>query len=294
MTHRRDFLKQAGTLAAVACAQPSLLLAAPAAPKVGLQLYSLRETIGADVKGTLAKIAKAGYQEVETYGYSPTNGFWGLKPAEFKAELASHGLSTPSGHYGLDSFFRDGSETELRDIIAAARACGQRYLIVPYLDEKVRTSVADFKTIAARLNKSGALCQAAGLRLGYHNHDFEFKPLGGTSLFEVMLRETNPKLVDFELDLYWVVRAGQDPVKMLQAHPKRFPLWHVKDMDKAKPDLNTEVGAGSIDFRKIFAQASTAGLKHLFMEQENFGMDAYQSIAQSAAYIKKTLLPALR
>lgn len=294
MTHRRDFLKQAGALAAVAYAQPSLLAAAPARPKIGIQLYSLRETIGADVKGTLAKVAQAGYQEVETYGYSPTTGFWGLKPAEFKAALASHGLSTPSGHYGLDGFFRDGSEAELRDIIAAARACGQRYLVVPYLDEKVRTSVADFKTVAARLNKAGALCQAAGLRLGYHNHDFEFKPLGGTSLFEVMLRETNPKLVDFELDLYWVVRAGQDPVKLMQAHPKRFPLWHVKDMDKAKPDLNTEVGAGSIDFRKIFAQASKAGLQHLFMEQENFSMEAYQSIAQSAAYMKKTLLPALR
>ena len=294
MTHRRDFLKQAGALAAVAYAQPSLLAAAPAPPKIGIQLYSLRETIGADVKGTLAKVAQAGYQEVETYGYSPTTGFWGLKPAEFKAALAAHGLSTPSGHYGLDAFFRDGSEAELRDIISAARACGQRYLVVPYLDEKVRTSVADFKTVAARLNKAGALCQAAGLRLGYHNHDFEFKPLGGTSLFEVMLRETNPKLVDFELDLYWVVRAGQDPIKLMQAHPKRFPLWHVKDMDKAKPDLNTEVGAGSIDFRKIFAQASKAGLQHFFMEQENFGMDAYQSIAQSAAYMKKTLLPALR
>ncbi len=90
------------------------------------------------------------------------------------------------------------------------------------------------------------------------------------------------------------MRAGQDPIKLLQAHPRRFPLWHVKDMDKAKPELNTEVGAGSIDFLQLFAQASTAGLQHIFMEQENFGMDAYQSIAQSAAYMKKTLLPARR
>jgi sugar phosphate isomerase/epimerase len=96
------------------------------------------------------------------------------------------------------------------------------------------------------------------------------------------------------MDIYWVVRAGQDPIKLMQAHPKRFPLWHVKDMDKAKPNLNTEVGAGSIDFKKIFAHASVAGLKHPFVEQENFGMDAYQSIAQSAAYIKKSLLPALK
>jgi sugar phosphate isomerase/epimerase len=294
MTHRRNFLKQAGALAAVACAQPSLLLAAPAAPKIGLQLYSLRETIGQDLKGTLAKVAKAGYQEVETYGYSPEKHFWGLTPVEFKAALAANGLSTSSGHYEVGDFMRDGSPASLQPCIDAAKGSGQRYLIVPHLDEKVRTSVADFKTLAARLNQAGKLCQQAGLRLGYHNHDFEFKPLGGTTLFDVMLQETDPKLVDFELDLYWVVRAGQDPIKLMQAHPKRFPLWHVKDMDKAKPELNTEVGSGSIDFRKLFAQAGTAGLQHIFMEQENFGMDAYQSIAQSAAYMKKTLLPAVR
>lgn len=294
MTHRRDFLKQAGALAAVACAQPSLLLAAPARPKIGIQLYSLRETIGTDVKGTLAKIAKAGYQEVETYGYSPEKHFWGLTPVQFKAALAAHGLSTSSGHYELGDFMRDGKAASLQPSIDAAKACGQRYVIVPHLDESVRKSVADFKTLAARLNQAGKLCQQAGLRLGYHNHDFEFKPIGGVSLFDVMLKETDPRLVDFELDLYWVVRAGQDPVKLMQAHPKRFPLWHVKDMDKAKRELNTEIGSGSIDFRNIFAHASTAGLQHLFVEQENFGMDAYQSIAQSAAYIKETLLPALK
>jgi sugar phosphate isomerase/epimerase len=294
MTHRRDFLKQAGALAAVACAQPSLLLAAPAPLKIGLQLYSLRETIGADIKGTLAKIARAGYQEVETYGYSPEKHFWGLTPAQFKAALAANKLSTSSGHYEVGDFMRDGKASSLQPCIEAAKGCGQRYLIVPHLNEKLRTSVADFKTLASRLNQAGKLCQAAGLRLGYHNHDFEFKPLGGTTLFDVLLRETDPKLVDFELDLYWVVRAGQDPVKLMQAHPKRFPLWHVKDMDKARPELNTEVGSGSIDFRKIFAQAGTAGLQHIFMEQENFGMDAYQSIAKSAAYMKNTLLPAVR
>lgn len=294
MTQRRDFLKQAGALAAVACARPSLLLAAPAPLKIGLQLYSLRETIGQDLKGTLAKIARAGYQEVETYGYSVEKGFWGLKPAEFKAALAANGLSTSSGHYELGEFMRTGQVAALQPSLDAARACGQRYVIVPHLDEGVRKSVADFKTLAARLNQAGALCQKAGLRLGYHNHDFEFKSIGGVTLFDVMLKETDPKLVDFELDLYWVVRAGQDPVQLMQAHPRRFPLWHVKDMDKAKPELNTEVGAGSVDFRKIFAQARTAGLQHIFVEQENFGMDAYQSIAQSAAYIKKTLLPALR
>ena len=294
MTQRRDFLKQAGLLAAAAYAQPLNLLAAPAPTKVGIQLYSLRDYIGQDAKSVLAKVAKAGYQEVETFGYSAANGYWGMKPAEFKSVLAANGLSTPSGHYGLDSFFRDGSETDLNNIIAAARGCGQSYLVVPSLDSKMLQSAADFKTIASRLNQAGKRCQAAGLQLGYHNHNFEFKPVDGTMLYDVMLRETDPKLVVFEMDLYWVVRAGQDPAKLIQAHPGRFPLWHVKDMDKAKPELNTEVGSGSIDFRKLAALGGTAGLKHLFMEQENFGMDAYQSIAQSAAYMKANVLPLLK
>ena len=294
MTHRRDFVKQVGLLAAISCVQPELLLAAPAAYKAGLQLYSLRDYIDKDPKSVLAKVAKAGYQEVETYGYSPEKHFWGLKPTEFKAVLAANGLTTPSGHYDLGSYLRDGDEALLNTTIEAAKACGQQYLIVPYLDEKLRATPADFQAIATKLNKAGARCKSAGLRLGYHNHDFEFKAIGGTTLYDVMLKETDPALVDFEMDIYWVVRAGLDPVKMIQEHPKRFPLWHVKDMDKAKPDLNTEVGSGSIDFAKIFALSATAGLTHLFMEQENFSMDAYQSITQSATYLNKKLIPQLK
>ncbi|GEM_PF-4573788 len=145
MTHRRDFLKQAGALAAVACAQPGLLLAAPAPLKIGLQLYSLRETIGTDIKATLAKVAQAGYQEVETYGYSPDKHFWGLTPAEFKKALAANNLATSSGHYDVGDFMREGRAAALQPAIDAARGCGQRYLIVPYLDEKLRASAADLR-----------------------------------------------------------------------------------------------------------------------------------------------------
>ena len=290
MTHRRAFVKQVGALTALACVQPKVLLAAPTAYKAGIQLYSLRDYIGQDPKGVLAKVAKAGYQEVETYGYSPEKHFWGLKPTEFRAVLADYGLTTPSGHYDLGAYLREGSEAQLDATIAAAKACGQQYLIIPYLDEKLRATPADFQALAAKFNKAGARCKSAGLRLGYHNHDFEFKPIAGTTLYDVLLKETDPALVDFELDIYWVVRAGQNPIQLMQAHPRRFPLWHIKDMDKAQPDLNTEIGSGSIDYRNIMAYASTAGLKHTIMEQENFAMDAYQSIAQSAAYMRKNLL----
>ena len=290
MNQRRNFLKQAGLLSALALVRPESLLARPATFKVGLQLYTLRDYIGKDVKGVLAKVAKAGYNEVETYGYSPQTHFWGLTPKEFKATLAANGLTTSSGHYEMNGFVRDGNAEALKPYLDAAQACGQTYLVVPHLDEQLRKTPEDLKTIAARVNQAGALCKAAGLKLAYHNHDFEFKPVGGTTLYDVLLRETDPALVDFELDLYWVVRAGQDPLKLFAAHPKRFPLWHVKDMDRAQPARNTEIGSGSIDFKKIFEHAKTAGLQHLFMEQEYFGMDAYQSITQSAAYIKKKLL----
>ena len=285
-------LAGATALLPAACRPPAGRAATP--PLIGLQLYSLRDYLGADVQSILAKVAQAGYQEVETYGYGPEKQFWGLPPAQFKAALAAQGLRTSSGHYDLGGFMSGRDAQQLATAIAAAKGCGQTHVVVPYLDEKLRTSVADFKALAARLNEAGTQCRAAGLRLGYHNHDFEFKPIDSTTLYDVLLRDTNPKLVDFEMDMYWVVRAGQDPIKLIQAHPGRFPLWHVKDMDRARPELNTEVGAGSIDFRKIFAQAGTAGLRHLFMEQENFGMDAYQSIGQSAAYMKNTLLPVLR
>ncbi|RZK15720.1 MAG: hypothetical protein EOO56_22245 [Hymenobacter sp.] len=166
MTHRRDFVKQAGLLAAVACVQPRWLHAAPMAYKAGIQLYSLRDYIGQDAKGVLAKVAKAGYQEVETYGYSAENQYWGLKPTEFKAVLAANGLTTPSGHYDLSAYLRDGDEALLDRTIAAARACGQQYVIIPSLEEKLRATPADFRTLAAKFNKAGARCKSAGRRYG--------------------------------------------------------------------------------------------------------------------------------
>ena len=290
MNPRRNFLRQAGLLSAVSLMQPGALFARPATLKIGLQLYTLRETIGQDVRGVLAKVARAGYGEVETYGYSPESHFWGLTPQDFKAALTANGLTTSSGHYEMNSFVRDGKTETLKPYLDAAQVCGQTYIVVPHLGEELRKTPAACQLIAQRLNQAGALCKAAGLKLAYHNHDFEFKPVGGTVLYDVLLRETDPALVDFELDLYWAVRAGQDPEKLFAAHPGRFPLWHIKDMNRAEPRLNTEVGSGSINFKNLFQRAAAAGLTHLFVEQENFSMDAYQSITQSADYIKKKLL----
>ena len=211
MMHRRTFLKQTGLLSALSLVAPSGLLAAPSPFKLGLQLYTLRDYIGKDVKGVLAKVAKAGYQEVETYGYSKEKGFWGLSAKEFKTVLTANGLTSSSGHYEMNGFVRDGNPEALNSYIEAAKICGQTYIVVPHLDENLRTSVADFKAIAGKVNKAGQLCKAAGLRVAYHNHDFEYKAIGGTTLFDVLLKETDPALVDFELDLYWVYAPASTP-----------------------------------------------------------------------------------
>ncbi len=259
---------------------------------IGLQLYSLRELLPADPKGVITKVAQAGYTDVETYGYSPGSGFWGLDPKALKAHLQENGLMSSSGHYGLDGYLGNTNEAELQTNIEAAVGLGQTYLTVPYLGGSLRKSADDYKAVAQRLNQAGEACKAAGLQLAYHNHAFEFDPQGDTTGYDIMLQETDPELVKFEADLYWVARAGKDVVAMFNQHPGRFALWHVKDMDKGNQDLNTEIGSGSIDYKKIFEQAATSGVNRIFVEQENFatGMDPFKSILQSYEYIKTSLM----
>lgn len=289
MNSRRDFLKMAGLAAAGAAIAPSFAFAAPA-KTVGIQLYSLREQLPQDVRGTISKVAEAGYKEVETFGYSLKDKFWGLDPKAFKSLLDANGLTAPSGHYGMDNFIGTGNADELKTYIEAANVIGSSYIVVPYLGDALRKNVDGWKKTAARLNEASRICKAGGLKLGYHNHNFEFQKLGNTTGYEILLKETDPKDVQFEMDLYWVVRSGYDPAKLFAAHPGRFPMWHVKDMDKADHTINTEVGSGTIDFKAIYRHAKLAGLKHLIMEQENFAIDPYVSIKQSADYIKSKIL----
>ncbi|SEA89296.1 sugar phosphate isomerase/epimerase family protein [Pedobacter hartonius] len=286
---RRDFIKIAGIAAAGAAVAPSFAFAAPA-KIVGLQLYTLRVELPKDVKGTIANVAKAGYKEVETFGYSAKDGYWGLDPKAFKALLSENGLTAPSGHYGMDMYFTDGSQEELKSYIDAANTIGSTYITVPYLGDNLRKTEDDWKVMADKLNKAAAICKDAGLKLGYHNHNFEFVKYGDTTGYEIMLKGTDPNLVQFEMDIYWVVRSGNDPVKLFTEFPGRFPMWHVKDMDKVDNTINTEVGTGTIDFKSIYKNAKLAGLQHLIMEQENFSMDPYKSIKLSADYIKKSIL----
>ncbi|MEJ5964347.1 sugar phosphate isomerase/epimerase family protein [Pedobacter immunditicola] len=289
MNSRRTFIKQVSMATAGVLFMPTFACAAPE-KRIGIQLYSLRDQLPKDVKGVIRKVAEAGYKDVETYGYSIKDKFWGLEPAAFKSLLDENGLKAPSGHYGMDKYFTDGTTDELKSYIEASKIVGGQYISVPYLGDALRKNIDDYKKVAAALNKAAELCQASGLKLTYHNHDFEFQQFGDTNGYQVMLKETDPKLVQFELDLYWVARSGQDAVKLFKENPGRFPLWHIKDMDKANPEINTEVGSGSIDYKKIFESAQLAGLEYPFLEQENFSIDPFESIKKSYNYINTELV----
>ena len=292
MNSRRTFIKHAGLAAAGAVLLPSFACSgAAAARKVGIQLYTLREQIPHDVKGVIEKIAKAGYKEVETFGYSANGGYWGLDPKSFKELLKANGLTSPSGHFVIDDFITSGNKELLKPLIAGAAGINNQYFTVAHLSEPIRKTLDDYKKITARLNEAAELVAGSGLKLAYHNHAFEFdKHEGGSTGYEIMLNGTDKNLIRFEMDLYWVVRSGNDPVALFNKYPGRFVMWHVKDMDKANHAINTEVGTGTIDFRNIYKHAKQAGLEHLIVEQENFSKDPYISIKQSFDYVNQELI----
>ncbi|MCD0466153.1 sugar phosphate isomerase/epimerase [Flavobacterium sp. ENC] len=289
MTSRRTFIIN-GSLATVAVlAMPSFAFTMNK-KEIGLQLYTLREELPKDIKGTLEKVSSAGFTTVETYGFSIRDQFWGISPAEFKAILDANDLKAVSGHYGIGSFLDDGNTTELKAAIAAAKTLKSDYLTIPWVDPPFRKNSDDYKKIAGRLNEAGKMCREAGLKLAYHNHDFEFEKHNGITGYEILLKETDKDLVHFEMDLYWVSYSGKDPLQLFRENPGRFSMWHVKDMDKLKPALNTEVGSGSIDFKPIFQEAERAGMKHFFVEQENnFAGNSFNSIKVSCDFILNNL-----
>lgn len=291
MIKRRTFIKQSGLALAATAVLPSVFYSCDKDYPLGLQLYSLRKSIGSDVEGTIQNVAEVGFKEVETYGYSSENGFWGLSITDFKKLLNDNGLKSPSGHYGLDKYLsKEGLKEDLEPTLEVANGLGQDYMIIPHIADRLRKSLDDYKSIADKLNEAGEMCKDAGLKLAYHNHAFEFEDYNGQNGYEIFLQNTDKDLVVFEMDIYWVVRAQKDPIDLFKDNPGRFPLWHVKDMSKTNKELNTEIGSGTIDFEKIFNMAGEAGGKHFIIEQENFEMDPYKSLSQSYQYMRARLL----
>jgi len=291
MASRRAFVKSAALLSAGALVSPALLAAAPK-QYIGLQLYTVRDAMQQDPAGTLAKVARLGYNSVEGATYTGSQKFYGMEPAAFAKVLKQNGLIMPSSHYMLGQAMNNGQPTQGtilhgwdRAVDDAAQA-GVKYMVCAYLIESERGTLDQYKQIAAHLNKAGERCKKAGIQLCYHNHDFEFAAQNGQLPYDILLKETDKQLLKMELDLYWATKAGHDPLALFKAHPGRFPLWHVKDMDKTEKKDFTEVGNGVIDFKKIFAARQLAGMQYYFVEQDRTPGDPFNSIKQSIGYLK--------
>jgi sugar phosphate isomerase/epimerase len=295
MSTRRSFLQQAGLVSSGLVIRPSRLFVA--SPLIGLQLWTVRRELQKDAEGTLAKVAAIGYNSVELMGYDKGK-FWGLAPGKVSEVLKKNNLKTPSGHYGMNNYLLKGDMKDLHDNIAVAASMGHRYLVIPFLTDNMRTSLDSYKKLAQKFNVAATEAKKSGLKLAYHNHDFEFKDWGGGHTgYEVLLKETDPSLVFFEMDIYWVVRAGQDPIQLIDKNPGRIKMWHLKDMSKKTPpsysvegqQYYAEVGTGIIDFKAIFRERQKSGMEYYYVEQDETSEPVFDAIAKSHKYVKANL-----
>lgn len=280
MANRRDFLKTTAALAAGTFIAPSLVSCGDSKRTIGLQLYTVREKLNANLKGTLEAVAAIGYNSLEAAGYNMNDGtFYGMAPQEFASLTKGMGMILNSTH---TVFEPEAAEK----VCADAAKAGVKYIIYPYLPDNFRENLDGYKATAEKFNKLGEVARKNGLTFGYHNHAFEFEKMDGQIPFDVLLNQTDPSLVTFELDIYWIVKAGFDPVDYFTKFPGRFELWHVKDMTKTDDMFFAPVGSGRIDFAGIFARRKTSGMKYFFVEQDSFrDLDSLESIEMSFNYL---------
>ncbi|OQP45648.1 sugar phosphate isomerase/epimerase family protein [Niastella populi] len=290
MQNRRSFLKATGTLAS------GLLIGRSAfsmddfaskgsIKKFGLQLYSLRTDLPNDPKGVLKQVASFGYKQIESYE-GKQGMFWGMSNKEFKKYMDELGMTIVSSHCNINNDF----ETKA----AQAGEIGMKYLICPSLGG-ANKSLDDFKRAAEKFNACGEICKKNGLKFAYHNHGYSFETMEGQLPQDILMQNTNKDTVDFEMDIYWVVTAGADPIAWLDKYPGRWKLCHVKDRKKdaaaGDHDASIDLGVGNIDFKKILKASTSKGMEYFIVEQERYDNSTpLKSAAADAAYMKKLKL----
>lgn len=254
------------------------------AKQTGLQLYSLRREFAKDVPGTLAKVKQFGITNIETAGN------YGMPVEKFRQELDKAGLKPVSAHFGYDRL-RD----DLEGVIKEAKALGVSYVATAWIPHKKAFTIEECQRAVNDFNSWGEKLKASGFQFAYHIHGYEFAPHAGGTLFDHLAAETKPEFVSFEMDVFWVVHGGADPVKLMQKYPNRFALTHLKDMRKGTPtgltsgsapdDTNVPLGTGQIDFPALLRESQKVGVKYHFIEDENVG--AEQQIPQSLRYLQQ-------
>jgi sugar phosphate isomerase/epimerase len=246
----------------------------------GLQLYSLRDDMPKDPKGILKQVASFGYKQIESYQHDALGMFWGMTNLEFKKYMDDLGMSIVASHCDINQDFEKKA--------AEAAAIGMKYLICPY--KGPQQSLDDFKRFATEFNQKGEVCKKNGIRFAYHNHDYSFKAIDGQLPQDVMMQNTDPALVDFEMDMYWVVTGGHDPITWIKKYPNRFRLCHVKDRMKGATETGASctLGEGSIDYPTILKEAKSLGMDYFIVEQERYdGTTPLKAAEADAAYMKK-------
>ena len=280
---RREFLKLSGHIATGLVLAP---IACKLMPKetgdikeFGLQLYTLRDVLPKDPRGVLKEVSLAGYKQIESYEHSELGMFWGMSNKDFKSYLNGLDMNIVSSHCDINKDFQKKVDD--------AAAIEMKYLICPSID--AQKTADDYKKYAEQFNQCGEICKKAGIRFAYHNHDHDFKTVDGQIAQDIYMQHTDPSLVDFEMDIYWVVTAKQDPEEWLKKYSNRFHLCHIKDRIKGttEREASCALGEGSIKFSKILKTAQDNGMEYFIVEQERYDNSTpIQSIRIDAEYMK--------
>lgn len=285
MNNRRDFLRQGSLLLAGTALAPRIASAFPGnAPlgTYGLQLYTLRDDLPKDPKGILKQVSAMGYKQLESFE-GDQGMFWGLGNKGFKKYVGDLGMTIVSSHCDCTPAGFDKKAADAGEI-------GMKYLINAWIG--TQKTLDDYKRRAEEFNAAGAICRKNGIRFAYHNHGYTFTKQEGQYPIDILMKYSDPALVDFEMDIYWVVVAGEDPEAWLKKYPNRFRLCHVKDRKKgADPkdeDASVDVGTGSLNWSKILGTAKAQGMRYYILEQEKYeGTTPLKSAAAGGAYLKK-------
>lgn len=281
MMNRRYFIKQTSIMSAATLFAPTLLSCNDKKNTIGLQIYTLRDAIKEDLEGTLKKVADIGYNSIEAAGYADGR-FYDKKPEEFKNLLNGMGMKLHSSHTSI-------FDTETAKQVAEAGAkAGLEYIICPWMPEEHRQSADTVLKLADSFNKIGEVCKQFNIDFGYHNHDFEFQKVSDKLIYDLLIENTEPDLVTFELDVFWIKKAGYDSVEYFKKFPGRFEILHLKDMADTQEKEFAPVGQGIIDFEAIFNHAEQAGMKYYFVEQDSFTKHTpFESIELSYKYLSE-------
>jgi len=289
MTDRRNFCRTASLLVAGSMIGSNMVSAGvpknKKKKKVGLQLYSLRDDMTKDAVGTLKKAAEMGYYSLETASYGDGK-IYGMLPGEFTKIVNDLGMKLSSCHLGGPNYTKETHAASMewwKTAIADHAKTGMKYMIKPGM--KWPETLDDLKVQMDYFNAIGELTAASGMQFGWHNHNHEFTKIGDEVIYDFMLKNTNPKNVIFEMDVYWVMKGGCSPVEYMKKYPDRIKLLHIKD--------EKEIGeSGQLDFKSIFETAYAIGVKDYFVEVEIYNFEPLVSVQKSydfmaaASYIK--------